>query len=379
MDARTRFSETMRFGKPDRLPYWEFIGFWPQTIERWHQEGLPQHICERMNYEGILEPVPIEEFFDYDRYECVPVNQGLVPAFDEEVFEETDEYVIRRRTDDGCIVKSVKTGMVRSVPSVMDQWLEYAVTDRESFRKFSKRLNAKTPARYLANWDEYVLKINRRDYPLAIRVGSLFGWPRNWIGIENVSMMFYDDPAFMHEIMDFIMEFIIETITPALQAIDRIDFALFWEDMAYNHGSLVSPGIVKEFMMPRYKRITSLLHKHGVDVIFVDCDGNHDELTPLWLESGINGVFPLECAAGEDPVRLRKEYGKDLLLIGGLDKRTLIRGRKEMEAEVASKVPFLVENGGWIPSLDHAVPPDVSFDDYRYYLDTLRRTVEAGV
>jgi len=89
------------------------------------------------------------------------------------------------------------------------------------------------------------------------------------------------------------------------------DVAFIWEDMAYNHGSLISPKIVREWMMPRYKKITDLLRENGVHFILLDCDGNVDELLPLWIESGINGIFPLEVAAGMDPLNLRKKYGKN--------------------------------------------------------------------
>jgi uroporphyrinogen decarboxylase len=126
-------------------------------------------------------------------------------------------------------------------------------------------------------------------------------------------------------------------------------------------------------MVPQYRRITDLLHRHGISAILVDCDGNHDELIPLWLDGGINGVFPLEVAAGEDPVALSRRYGKDLLLVGGIDKRALAKDLREIEREVLGKAPFLLEHGGWIPSIDHAVPPDVPLDNYRYYLSLLRK------
>ena len=85
------------------------------------------------------------------------------------------------------------------------------------------------------------------------------------------------------------------------------------------------------------------------------------------------GDFALEAAAGEDPVALRRRYGKDLLLVGGIDKRALAKDRRDIEREVLAKAPFLLEHGGWIPSIDHAVPPDVPLENYRYYLSLLRK------
>jgi uroporphyrinogen decarboxylase len=101
-------------------------------------------------------------------------------------------------------------------------------------------------------------------------------------------------------------------------------------------------------------------------------DGNLNELIPLWLESGINYVNPLEVAAGNDAVAIRKKYGKALILSGTIDKRALAKGEEATREEVMSKVPFLLERGGYFPSVDHSVPPDVTFENYCYYINLIR-------
>jgi len=70
-----------------------------------------------------------------------------------------------------------------------------------------------------------------------------------------------------------------------------------------------------------------------------------------------------------DPLAVRAEYGHDLALIGGIDKRALARGRKAITAELYRIIPPLIEDGGYIPTLDHAVPPDVSYDNWMYYME----------
>lgn len=74
-------------------------------------------------------------------------------------------------------------------------------------------------------------------------------------------------------------------------------------------------------------------------------------------------------AAGMDVVRLRAEYGRDLALSGGIDKRELARDRKAIEREVTGKMGPLLQDGGYIPTVDHTVPPDVSYDSFMYYLE----------
>ena len=120
------------------------------------------------------------------------------------------------------------------------------------------------------------------------------------------------------------------------------------------------------------------MRKHGVDIVLLDSDGNIDGLIPLWIEAGINCLWPFEAAADMDPVAVRRKYGRALGIIGGIDKRTMAAGGEAIDREVNSKVPYLIETGGFIPTCDHAVPPDVSLDNYRCYLDLIKRIAEKG-
>jgi uroporphyrinogen decarboxylase len=210
-----------------------------------------------------------------------------------------------------------------------------------------------------------------RAEPVALDVGSFFGFLREWMGLERLLYMFYDDPTLVEDMMEQVCYMETECINRVLKDV-RFDFVMFWEDMAFKSGPLISPNMFWKFMAPRYKRITDLLHSYGIDIAFVDSDGNLNELVPLWLECGINFVWPLEVAASNDAVALRKKYGRELILGGNIDKRALLKGKKATREEVMSKVPFLLESGGYFPSVDHLVPPDVSFDAYVYLINTLR-------
>ncbi len=359
MTARERFHETMRFGSPDRVPYWEIIGHWPQALERWQQEGMPGDV-----HVGL--------FFGFDRRERLPVDLGLAPAFKAETLDEDEQY--RYRRDGNGVVSKVLKEDQQSIP----QYHSFPVSDRASWEQFKQRLNPTSPCRYHPYWEDYERSIARRDYPVAIHAGSIYGWLRNWMGMENISMAVHDDPAFVEGMMADMADFICETIRPALEQIPDIDYAVMWEDMCFKSGPLLSPAHFRKWMAPQYRKITGLLREHGVTTIIVDCDGNHDQLNALWLEGGLSGVYPLEVAAGEDPVALRKEYGKDLHLCGGIDKRVLAQDTKAIDEELEKKVPFLIESGGWIPSIDHAVPPDVPFGNYMHYLARLKEMAERG-
>ena len=142
--------------------------------------------------------------------------------------------------------------------------------------------------------------------------------------------------------------------------------------MAYKTGPFISPELFRKFMLPSYIRTCEFFRKHGIEVIAVDSDGNIETLIPLFLEAGVNVVHPLEVAAGMDAAKLRKQYGKHLSFWGNIDKRALTKGRKEIEAEVFSKVPQLIEKGGYVPFVDHHVPPDIPLENYFYYLRLLK-------
>ena len=140
-----------------------------------------------------------------------------------------------------------------------------------------------------------------------------------------------------------------------------------WEDMCFNHGPILPTPLFAEWMVPRLAQITSFLKEHGCDIVIVDCDGNINELVPHWLDAGVNVMFPVEVNGGTDPIKLREKYGHQVLLAGGVDKMRLIEGKDAIKKEVDRLRP-LVEDGGYIPHVDHRCPPDVTYENYLYYL-----------
>jgi uroporphyrinogen decarboxylase len=347
----------MHFEEVDRLPWWE-MWYWGETLERWYEEGLPRD-------------VDLRQYFGVDRKEWVPirsVNRTLLPQFEQETLEETDAFRIFR-DEDGITKKVFKEG---DGQTSMPHWIDFPLKDRKTWEEFKARLDPDSPERYPADWEERKKTWKMRDYPLIIDCGSIYGRLRNWIGLENFSIMFYEEPALVHEMMDYMGDFFAKVITRAVIEVD-IDIGLFWEDMSCKTGSLLSPKMFREFMIPNYLKITEVLRSNGIDVIFVDSDGNIDELIPLWLECGVNGFLPLEVAGGMDPVKLRKQYGEEVLLIGGIDKRAMAANKEAIDVELESKLPLLCKTGGYVPWCDHLVPPDVSFENYMYYLNKMKQ------
>jgi hypothetical protein len=366
MTARERWLATADFRAVDRaflLPPWA----WGETLKRWESEGLPagSNLEERFGTDHADEG-PVRFHNDYG-------TPYLFPPLERKILSETEEWRVVR-DECGNTMRIFKDHRGLSMP----QWVEYPVTNRQDWETLVKpRFDWRSPER--APQGErlrlYAERMKNCDFPLGLWAASLYGWPRCLMGVERVSTMFYDDPSLIHEMCEHIAEFAVNLLTPVLSAV-QFDFAFIWEDMAGKSGPLCSPDTYREFMLTPLKRVTDLLRRHGVRHIIVDSDGNSNPLIPLWLEAGVNGLRPFEIAADSDPVGVRRQYGRDLIIQGGIDKRALAKGREAIEREVLSKVPWLCLQGGYFPQVDHLVPPDVSLENYTYYSRLLRQVVE---
>jgi uroporphyrinogen decarboxylase len=209
----------------------------------------------------------------------------------------------------------------------------------------------------------------------ADRWGGFFGSLRNMMGLEGLCRAFYDDPDLVERMMEERAEAVIR-ITEEVMKHTRIDVFWYWEDMAYNHASLVDPKMYRRFALKHYRRVNDWLRSKGIRHIGLDSDGNISELIPIWVDSGITHLWPFEVQSGMDVLAVRKTYGKGLALMGGIDKRAMTRGHQEIHREIDRVMP-LVEEGGYIPELDHSVPPNVSWPNFieytRYLLHRLGR------
>ncbi|HHW11196.1 MAG TPA: hypothetical protein GXX29_14635 [Firmicutes bacterium] len=351
MNARERWWRTFHFQQVDRVPNYEF-GYWQQCYEAWHKQGLPEHIKSERE---------ANDYFGLDKRVTIRPAIGVMPPFPKKVLETRDDVVVLQNEEGIVLAQPL------SEEATIPHYLSYPIKDRASWEEYKERLNPATPERQPKSETlrQLAEKYNQADYPVGIHIGSLIGTPRNRIGVENLAYLLYDDPELVDEIVETQFQLIIRGIKPYLEEI-KFDYASGWEDICFNNGPLISPGMLRELLLPRYKAIADLLHQYGVDVIFTDCDGNINSLVPMWLESGYNCMFPIEVRAGSDPVALRKQYGRQILLLGGFDKMCLLKGKDAVLAELRRLEP-VIQEGGYIPHVDHRVPADVPLDTYLYY------------
>ncbi len=368
MNGRERFQRVLRYQPVDRVPNFE-VGVMRETLTAWLAQGMPKNT-------GITRKSIItfngNDFFGQDRQMCLGVNLGLIPRFSRRILQD-DGRLITVRTPSGIVVRAMRDN------SCMPQYLTWPVRNRQDFESIRKRHNPLSPKRYPSDWPDVVAKAAAADCPVwGPGVGSIgfFSRIRDWMGTENACTIFYDDPALAHEMCGFIADFALETLKKAL-AEARMDYFSWWEDFSFKTGPLISPATFKEFLAPHYRRVNDALRRAGVNNILLDTDGDPRVMLRPLLDVGVNGTCPMEqCNPSMSPVALRREFGRELWLLGGIDKRILALDRKAIDRELESKLPPLLAEGGYIPTLDHLAQPEIPYANWLYYLERKKRLLE---
>ncbi len=208
--------------------------------------------------------------------------------------------------------------------------------------------------------------LKHREFPIRLG-GNPFGFSflaRHLMGEVGYMTSLFDDPGLIKGINRFYMDYVKEYWSLILKDIE-IDCIIILEDMAYRSGSFISGEMFREFLSPFYIEFIDFLKQYNIKNIIVDCDGLIDELIPLWMEVGVNGMFPIEAV--NDLVEIRRLY-PGLKLLGGFDKKSLFAGssRETIDREI-DRVVSVTSKGGYIPHIDHAVSADVTWDNFKYY------------
>jgi uroporphyrinogen decarboxylase len=199
----------------------------------------------------------------------------------------------------------------------------------------------------------------------------MIGKIRDMLTFEGLAYATYDYPDMVEDMVETSCQLVENVLDQVLGQVD-FDYASGWEDICFKNGPIVSVEFFERVVVPRYKRIGDRLHKHGIDLWWIDCDGDVRPLLSGFLSAGVNCLFPYEVNSCIHPAELLKQYGRELRLMGGIDKLEMIKGRAAIKAYLESVAP-LVARGGYIPFCDHRCPPDVKPDDYLYYLDLKER------
>ena len=345
-------------GQPvDRPPWFLFFGPWPETEQRWRNENKGSIDYDRFDFDAGIVSVNQS------------VNLGFCPAFQYQVLEESGQRIVYQ-DHLGIIQESIKGKS--GIPHI----IRNPVSCRQDWQRLkAERLDPEDPRRFPDNWLKIAARLNAGD--AAIQLGSfpygLFGTLRDLMGVENLLLAFYDQPDLVLEIMNDLTRFWLQLYKKICVDIETVELVHMWEDMSGKQGSLISPAMVEQFMMPNYRKIAEFCREKDIPGFSVDTDGRCDELIGPFMASGVNFLLPFEVSAGNDVVQMHQLY-PDLTMLGGIDKRTLSAGPEALAAEL-ERIRPLLDQSRYIPALDHLIPPDVSWQAFCAYSDQLRQMI----
>jgi len=368
MNSRERFNRCLAGQSVDHLPDFEFW-YWDTTLERWADEGLPDHLVpsKRDSRDGLNED--LSQHFGFEYVRGIPIRTRFVRDLAEEIIAE-DKATETVRTEIGEELVRFKPGHGESIPT----HVRYAVRTRDDWLRIRDELMpVDVEQRMPEDWDELREGYKTRDTILNTPQMGFYGWLRNLLGVEQMSLSIALEPDWVDEMMEHLLTIYMAVAERIIADRVQVDISGWWEDMCYSNGPLISPLMFEQFMVPRYKTVTDFYRQHGVRWAILDSDGNVHKLAPLWLAGGINILFPCE-AAHTDVARLRRESPPELWLRGGVDKRALAHGRDAIDSEL-ERIKAVLDLGSFLPHVDHLVPPDVPLADYMYYREKKQKLI----
>lgn len=323
MSSRERFRLTMSYGAPDRVPYFE--------------EGIRKDVLRAWHTQGLTADADLATMFPSDYRERIEVDLEPRPK----------------------------------LLSRLDK-----ITD---LKKFARRLNSSDKKRLPNRWTRRVRAWQSRDHVLMLYVHRGFFLTmgvRNWRAFSDVMILLMDQPDFVDSKMKIQGDFTARLTERILQEVE-VDAVVFSEPIGGNDRPLISPKMYEEFVLRNYEPVLDVLQAHNVETVCLQTFANARILIPPILKWGFNCLWACEVnIEAMDYRSLRKEFGRDLRLIGGIDLDALRKDKAAIQQEIEEKVPPLIEEGGFIPLADGRVRADVPFENYVYYRQLLQKVTK---
>ncbi len=356
MTNRERFLKIMSHRPADGLPLMEIEGREGSTVARWHAEGLP----DGQSAETVLGVGGV-------RY--LPVNMYPEPLMEPVVVGEDDRYVYTRNFM-GIVIKEPK-----GAPEfTYEGYHDFPVKDLASWRDFrDEAYSCPITDRFGDNWGpELWDDLNSSDQPVGLLLHPFFFRLGLFtLGLENFMVAFYEQPELIEEMFAHRARMSLEIIAEATAHV-RIDVAVVAEDFAYRTGPHISNQMYADFWDPHQPPVIEAIQKADIPHLAMWSSGDLRPILPTLVERGFNVTWPCEAFCDMHVVELHKEFGKDMAYAGNMGIREVAAGKASIDHEIETRVKPLMETGGFIPTLDDQTPPEISWDDYRYYIERLR-------
>ncbi len=347
LTPRERIGMAIAHKETDRIPICDSV--WAATASRWRNEGLPGDI-------------PVTEYF---HYEMAGFGVDITPQFPVRIVERTPEYV----------VKTTPYGSTRKNHwdySTTPELIDYAIKTREDWAQAKKRLQ---PGYTRVDW--VTLKQNyeqAKSDNLFLTFNAVVGYDlcQAYIRADELLPLLITDPDWIQDMIETSADLVIEMAKIVMKEGYIFDGAFLYNDMGYRGAPFFSPRIYRELIKPADRRVFEFFHSHNMPVLLHSC-GYVKPLVPDLLDVGLDVLQPLETKAGMDLVEIKKEFGKDLAFMGGIDVRTITDSDPTaLEIEIRTKIPAAKAGGGYIYHSDHSIPNNVSFQQYCRLLDLVK-------
>ena len=327
LSEKERFLATMLGDEADRFPFFDLEPS-DETVRLWRRQGLP-------------EGASVAKHF------------GLEPHHDV-----------------GLVLRSAP--FYHQAPDLL--------TDPDAF---ARRYDPDDPDRYPADLEARAERLDREGgvtYVVASGGGLLqMLGVGDWESLVAACEALARRPAQVASLMERTTDFYCECLDRVLSRV-AVDYASFYEPIAANTGPVVSPEMFRRFALPGYRRVLELLRRHGVPLrILCTTGGDLGSLLPMLLEAGINGLWISNIVSANMAYSsLRREYGAEIALIGGIDATALSRDEAAVRRAVLDTVPPLLEGGRYLPCLDDRPRETTSFPLYRRYRELLAELAHRG-
>ncbi len=381
MTNRERTLAILNYQPYDRLPLVHF-GYWKETLLKWAAEGHLSEQEARQWDDGNPVDLKLNEQLGFDFNWGATFNwvTRLHPGLETKVIEERPDGSRVVMNKNGAFI--IEKPGILTIPMEVDHLLKGPEEWKEIYRprlQFDpSRINeamvtvGQEVKRFDAGGREALLnEVNQR--PRGLNCGSLLGVIRDWLGLFGMSYLLYDDEPLFDEMVETVADLCYQGVKAALETGVRFDYAHFWEDICYKGGPLINPTVFAAKIGPNYRRITDLLRSYNIQIVSLDCDGKIDALIPIWLENGVNTMFPIEVGTWSASIQpWREKYGRDLRGVGGVNKHIFGMDYPAIDGEIDRLRP-LVELGGYIPCPDHRLPIEARWENVQYYCEKMRR------
>jgi len=182
-------------------------------------------------------------------------------------------------------------------------------------------------------------------------------------GMVNLFKLYVKNPRFAKRISQMVLEYKIRVMERAARS--GADVLLTGDDYANKTGPLMSPAQLREFVLPYMAKAVETSHRLGLPFI-KHTDGNIWRIVDMLVDSGIDGLDPLEPVARMDIGEVKRAYGDRICVVGNVDCSHLLQfGTVEDVTEaVKETIAKGSPGGGHILASSNSIHPGVNPDNY---------------